>query len=560
MDRKTYLNIWVWVIIIGVAIGLRALFLQYDIWYDEACSWFTAIQSFPAGIMDNLLHLDIQHTPLYFFLLHFWIKLFGDGEFALRFLSFVFGVATVPMVYIVSKKITSKQNSILSAAIVAVAPLLVFFSVEIRMYPIVTFLVMLALNYLIDFEQKSDNKSLVKLVLANLLIPYTFVGGIFYNLSLFFCYGIYLFKNNKEKFMSYIKSVGVELVLLIPYFLMVLYYGKMRSIFVIKREGAFYFTHLVDVIRNFFGLDPVINIYWPSSDLYNLTLIFALLVVVPCTYFMYGYIQGLKKSQSFNKILYLLIAMILLEFTISAMCQVSIFTSRYILYVLPVFFILAVMGLSERVSSLHLKVFAVLFFLVGIFINVSYSMKVPTYRTQAYKSVRIVADKLSLDSRDMVILPFGADAPYYFRTKNSPRVLPFDFHKEVRNPYNPKFYDDNQQEKIKEGLAPQLLYDSVFSNSGFSDAHFNYFTTNVNNTVEKGRYVLIALYGTDADAVVKIEDLRKSVTSVTDVEDRIVEILLKKYLLDIRAYLDIDFYFEKAWSEDNYTYLLMRKK
>jgi uncharacterized membrane protein len=108
MDRKTYLNIWTWVIIIGVAFGLRCLFLQYHVWYDEACSWFTAIQSFPKGILDNLLTLDLQHTPLYFFALHFWIKLFGDSEVAMRTLSLIFGIATVPMVYLVARKLTSK--------------------------------------------------------------------------------------------------------------------------------------------------------------------------------------------------------------------------------------------------------------------------------------------------------------------------------------------------------------------------------------------------------------------------------------------------------------------
>lgn len=560
MNRKSYLNIWLWIIIIGIATGLRCLFLQYDIWYDEACSWFTAIQTFPMGILNNLLNLDLQHTPLYFFILHFWIKLFGDSEVALRSLSLIFGIATIPLAYIVSKKLTSKLNSVLIASIIAVAPLLVFFSVEIRMYSVVVFWILLSLNYLIDFEQKSDKKSLVKLVCANLLIPYTFVGGIFYNLSLVLCYGIYLFKTNREKFILYIKSVGFEFCALIPYFLMVLYYANMRSLFVIKREGQFYFFHLIDVIRNFFGLSPVINVYWPSLDAYDFTFIFTLLVVVPCVYFGYGYVQGFKNSKSFNKVLYFMFTLIFIEFLIGSVLQVNVFTSRYILYLLPPIFILSVMGLAGKISEIHLKIFVCLFFLVGIFSNINYSMKVPEYRTQAFKAVRLVADELELDNRDIVILPFGADAPYYFRDNSSPRVLPFDFHKEIRNPYNKNYYDEFQTENILKGNKAQILYDRVFSNFGFSESHFRYFTSNVNNNIEKGRYVLLALYGSDADAVVKVEDLRKSITSVQDVENRIVEIMLKKYLLDIRAYLDMDFYFESAWSKDNYTYLLFRKK
>ena len=94
----------------------------------------------------------------------------------------------------------------------------------------------------------------------------------------------------------------------------------------------------------------------------------------------------------------------------------------------------------------------------------------------------------------------------------------------------------------------------------FSDAHFNFFVDNVNKSIEKDRFVLIALFGSDAEALVPIEDLRKSITSVQDAESRCLEILLKKYLFDIRAYLDYDFNLVNAWSKDNYTYLLLKRK
>ena len=560
MDRKTYLNIWTWFIIIGVSIGLRCLFLQYNVWYDEACSWFTAIQSFPKGILDNLLTLDLQHTPLYFFGLHFWIKMFGDSEVAMRTLSLIFGVVTVPMVYLVAGKLTSKLNATFATAISAVAPLLVFFSVEIRMYPVAVFLVLLSLNYLIDYEQKGDKKSLIKLVFANLLIPYTLVGAIFYNVTLWFCYGVYLFKSNKEKFVSYMKSVGVEFAMLIPYFVLIGYYAKMRSIFVIKHEGEFLFSHIVDLIRNFFGLSPVINVYWPFTEPYNITFMFALAVIVPCAYFIYGYVQGLKNSKEFNKVLYVLFALILLEFTISSYYQINVFTTRYILYVLPPLIILSIKGLANRLSSLHLKIFAVVFFIGGICSNLNYSMIVPVYRMQSFYAIRMIADENKLDNRDLVIMPFGSDAPYYFRDKNAPRVLPFDFHKEVRNPYNKNFYDQAQTESILAGKKGQVIHEKVFSDVGFSDAHFNFFVDNVNKSIEKDRFVLIALFGSDAEALVPIEDLRKSITSVQDAESRCLEILLKKYLFDIRAYLDYDFNLVNAWSKDNYTYLLLKRK
>ena len=68
-DKKQVLGIF---IILFIAFILRLLYINTEFWYDEACSWFTAKQDFPFGIIGNLLHLDMQHTPVYFFILHFW--------------------------------------------------------------------------------------------------------------------------------------------------------------------------------------------------------------------------------------------------------------------------------------------------------------------------------------------------------------------------------------------------------------------------------------------------------------------------------------------------------
>lgn len=555
-NKKIITGLFIFTAIV-LTVVLRLLYIDSDLWYDEACSWFSAVQSFPFGIMDNLLNLDMQHTPLYFFLLHFWIKVFGDSEVAIRALSIIFGILTIPVVYLVSSKITNKTNSVIACLIAAVSPLLVFFSAEVRMYPLAVFLVMLSLNFLVDFEQKNDKKSLVKLVAVNFLIPYTLVGGILYNLSLMVCYGIYLFKKNRDVLKLYLKSVGIELLLLVPYFVLIAYYAKMRSMFVIRHEGMFYFAHFVDVIRNFFGLELVDNIYWPSAYSYTINLEFTFLVIVPCVYFVYGLVQGCKKSGNFLRILYYIFFVSLILSVILAIMQVNVFTVRYILYLLPPMIILGVIGLSKNLSLNHLKVFAVYYILGSIICGIHYTNVSKELKTIAYKAVRLEADKNGLGADDIVILPFGGDAPYYFRQDRSPKVLPFDFHKQVRNPKNSNFYDIEQQ---KNPDKDRVIYDSIFSDSGFSLNHYEYFKTNVVDAVKSGRYVLLALYGTDAQNLVTLEELRKSVTSLQDIKDQRVKILLQKYLYDIRAYLDNDFDFLGNYTQDNYTYLLFQKR
>lgn len=559
MDKKKIINISIFAVILIVGIVFRLLYLHADIWYDEACSWFSAKQLFPMGIMDNLLHLDLQHTPLYFFLLHFWMQMFGDSEIAMRVLSLLFGVGTLPLVYIATKKLTEdNKTALFSLAIASVSPLLVLFSTEVRMYPMVVFLVILSLNYLIDFEKTRTTKSLVKLVVTNLLIPYTLVGGILYNIALWGIYSNYLYSQNKKDFFKYLKGLGIEIVGLIPYFILISYYAKMRSIFVISHEGALSFFHVVDVIRNFFGATIVKNIYWPSFAPYQITFLFTVLVAVPCVYFCYGYIQGLKKSDGFLSVLYKLFLSSFGLSIIFSLFEVNIFTVRYILYLTIPMFIFAIIGLFKTLPERHVERFLILFVIAcGVF-NYINAKDFKVLKTLAFKTVRIEADKLNLGVDDVVIMPFGADAPYYFRDLYSPRVFDFDLHKELRNPYNDHYYDEKQQRDMI--ARPALtIYDAVMSNKVFSRNFFDYFTKNVNATVPKGRYVLIALYGSDADNITDIQTLRNSISGDYDVPARKLEIMFKKFLCDVSVMLNMDFVPVKTFRQDNYTFFLYQK-
>ena len=545
-------NILIVLLLVLIGFGLRFLYLDSALWYDEACSWATTSDKF--GIMHNLLNVDLQHTPLYFVLLKIWSNIFGQGETALRSLSLIFGILTVVLAYIVGKKIA--KNGFWCALICAVSPLLVLFSVEVRMYSLAVFLVLLSINYLVDFEQKNDKKSLLKLIGVNILIPYTFVGGILYNLSLILCYSIYLYKNNREKFTKYLRFEVVEWLFLIPYFILISYYAKMRSVFVISHEGVLRFSHIVDVIRNFFGAVIDSNIYWVSNGSYSINIWFALLVIIPCIYFISGFIRTLKSEDKFIKVLSSVVLLNFILAVVLSALKVNVFTVRYVLYLLPPVIILALSGMEQKFNPKHLKVFLVLFILAcGVFsFQNSYTMK--HNKELALKSPAIESDELGLTSEDMIILPFGADAPYYFRNLTRPRVFNSDFHKTARNPYG-VYYDDDDSTTMAGRGKYKLILSKINEDKVFSEKYFDYFIKNVTNTVQKGRYVVLAMYDTDNNAIVDIKDLRKQVQEINP--DNILDSLFKKYMCDTIAMLNMNFAFVKSYKKDNFTYYIFRK-
>lgn len=531
---------------------MRYLYLDCPLWYDEACSW--AVATDKSGIMNNLINIDLQHSPLYFVLLKFWINIFGQSEFVMRSLSFVFGIMTVVLSYVVAKKISPKP--LYPALICAVSPVLVLFSAEVRMYSMVIFMVLLSINYLIDYEQKQDKKSLIKLVAANILIPYTFVGGILYNLSLVVCYGCYLYKNKKEKFRQYVSFELIECLFLIPYFILILYYAKMRSVFVISHEGYLRFSHIVDVIRNFFGVVIDSNIYWVSDGNYNINLLFVFAIVIPCVYFIIGFVKSLKSDNRFIKFLSMLVMVNFLLAVIFSALQINVFTVRYILYILPILLILCIEGLSEKYNNKIVASTLVVFVIAcGIF-SIKNSGFIKKNKELALKSTAVECDKLGLTSEDIVILPFGGDAPYYFRNLTRPRVFDADFHKLARNPYG--IYYDKQDQSVMAGNDKyKLILDKINQDNVFSQSYFDYFTKNVTNEVSKGRYVLIAMYGTDNNAIVDIKTLRDQVKEVN--KQNILDVLFKKFMCDNIAMLNMNFKFIQSYQKDNFTYYIFQK-
>ena len=159
MEKITENKALFWVVfgaIIIIGLALRLTVIDYPLWYDEGCSIATAINSFPHGINDYLWTHDLQHTPFYFYILHFIMQFFGDSELVLRGSSLIVAIMLLPLTYIVTEKLSSKKVALLAMTLMSVNTFQVLYSIEIRMYPHVMLLALLSINYLIDYDRKGE--------------------------------------------------------------------------------------------------------------------------------------------------------------------------------------------------------------------------------------------------------------------------------------------------------------------------------------------------------------------------------------------------------------------
>jgi mannosyltransferase len=97
---------------------------------DESLSAYSA--SVPVPLLFTGLPPD--HTPGYFFLLQNWMRVAGDVDFSIRFLSVFFGTLSVALVFVLGQRLFSMRVGAIAAFLATVNPFAVYYSQEARMY------------------------------------------------------------------------------------------------------------------------------------------------------------------------------------------------------------------------------------------------------------------------------------------------------------------------------------------------------------------------------------------------------------------------------------------
>ena len=125
-----------WIAII-LGAGLRWFQIgQHSFWFDEALSSLIANLTV-TEIITNVAASD--HPPGYYLLLHTWL-IFGQSETAIRSLSALFSLATIPLLYGLTRWLFTPAAASLASLIVAISPFQIYYAQESRTYSIIIFL------------------------------------------------------------------------------------------------------------------------------------------------------------------------------------------------------------------------------------------------------------------------------------------------------------------------------------------------------------------------------------------------------------------------------------
>jgi O-antigen/teichoic acid export membrane protein len=127
--------------LIAVGVGIRVV-ADRSLWLDEATSWYQSQLPFPA-LIEDLRTTDV-HPPLYGILLWLTVHVTGESELGLRALSIAAGAGLIAMLFVTGRAMFDRRTGLIAATLGTLAPILIWYSGEARMYSLLALLGLIA--------------------------------------------------------------------------------------------------------------------------------------------------------------------------------------------------------------------------------------------------------------------------------------------------------------------------------------------------------------------------------------------------------------------------------
>lgn len=118
-------------------LGLSTLSAS-SIWLDEA--YTVAVATAPTSEFFSEVLYNGGNMSLYVVLMRFWLMI-DESEFWLRLPSVIFATATVPVLYLLARRISGRRVALMSVMLVSTAPPILFYAQEGRAYTLLALLV-----------------------------------------------------------------------------------------------------------------------------------------------------------------------------------------------------------------------------------------------------------------------------------------------------------------------------------------------------------------------------------------------------------------------------------
>ncbi|MCC6696626.1 MAG: glycosyltransferase family 39 protein [Candidatus Hydrogenedentes bacterium] len=208
------------IVLLGAALRVYRI-ADESVWVDESVSYPQLHQPTLGAYLAAIRVQDPPMSPLYFTLQYYWARTVGDSVVAVRMLSVLLGVATLPLLYLLGAQLYNRSAGLIAALCAALAIPHVYYAQEIRTYALVLLLSVTSMYFLLRALRGSPGWWPLH-ALCNALLLATHIFGVL----LLFVQALFLLATHAKRWKTLLMWAAVHAAMLVPY---ALYLNSLRG-------------------------------------------------------------------------------------------------------------------------------------------------------------------------------------------------------------------------------------------------------------------------------------------------------------------------------------------
>ena len=223
------------IVLLGLALRLTGIDAA-SYWTDEVFSvvWSRETLSFLWGP-----GLAIEtNPPLYYTLLHVWMRFAGEHAAGVRLLGALASTAAIPAVFLLMREFVASPTALLAAGLLAVTPVQVAYAQEARVYALLPVLATLATLGLARFVRRGSVGSLALYAVAAVLLMYSHATSVFTLAALNLCALVAMLPTRRQRLAPWLLANLAVAILAAPALRALLIQAGSPNIAWITRPGA----------------------------------------------------------------------------------------------------------------------------------------------------------------------------------------------------------------------------------------------------------------------------------------------------------------------------------
>ena len=254
-ESWTRLDRWLVLLIAIAALALRLYDLgRESLWLDEIGQVLIARNPWWLTILRSAQHNG--NTPLSYVITHFTFYYAGQSEAILRTPAVIWGVLSVVLVFELGRTMFDKLTGYSAACLLAIVPLHVYFSREVRFYSLATFLTLASVYTFWRAVNENSRKSWILYGLVHLLALYAhyYVVVVTVIQGVWPLWTIYTKRYARSTFGGFIRASGVAVLLFVPWVLHDAHYEQVHKAGLLSGGFDFVCPSLTRVLASMFFL------------------------------------------------------------------------------------------------------------------------------------------------------------------------------------------------------------------------------------------------------------------------------------------------------------------